>query len=367
MEKVDYTDIKKIMMESSSFDGKYNFYYDETNNIRSLSVREHGFNSEITKDFVLGGIVTKPDFSIEKLESLILTLNFQPNMSEIKLKNMMASGNFFECMKSDRVSKLLKWLCDSDVFIHFHALNLLHYSLADIVDSFLDERAIYYSSQVKTIITELAFSDLDNIIDLLYKYQFPNLNKENIDNFRTDFVFWLKNLLIESNDQEFYIQLLIQSMKIKSNNDKLIFLFDNTPNKLIDSFFELYVSKVFLFSNSFHLFDEEPQIENQFENTEIIVDGIRLINYDFSDSRDSIFLQISDVIAGLIGKLFTISNEITEEDIVRLNLTDNQVYNISLLKKVIDKSAEENVIFIGYTNNHVQIQKIQKILSFKKF
>ncbi|WP_151716286.1 hypothetical protein [Acinetobacter sp. TUM15071] len=45
-------------------DEKYNFYYDETNNIRSLYLTNNGTNAEF-KNFVLGGIVHYPDNNID--------------------------------------------------------------------------------------------------------------------------------------------------------------------------------------------------------------------------------------------------------------------------------------------------------------
>jgi hypothetical protein len=80
----------KMLVPTADFDSSFDFYYDETNNIRKFYVREIDFNSSFNSNFVLGGLVyegTQPN-----IKSLFDSLNLQSNIKEVKLKHITAQS-----------------------------------------------------------------------------------------------------------------------------------------------------------------------------------------------------------------------------------------------------------------------------------
>ena len=67
MINLDISDIRtitKMHSPKADFESLFNFYYDETNNIRKFSLTKTEFNNSFTKNFLLGGLVyegTRPD------------------------------------------------------------------------------------------------------------------------------------------------------------------------------------------------------------------------------------------------------------------------------------------------------------------
>ncbi len=94
-------EMTKKIAPSADFDISFNFYYDETNNIRKFYVKEANFNSCFTANFVLGGMVyegTSPN-----VNSLISKLNLQKTVKELKFKHI-ATGKFLNCLNSEKLN-----------------------------------------------------------------------------------------------------------------------------------------------------------------------------------------------------------------------------------------------------------------------
>ena len=64
-----------------------------------------------------------------------------------------------------------------------------------------------------------------------------------------------------------------------------------------------FAHRVILFKNASHTFDRETSIEKFFKRREPR-DGTRRLDYKFVDSKDSVSIQVADVVAGIFGKHF---------------------------------------------------------------
>ncbi len=110
-------EIRELTIDSNQLEHTektYNFYYDETNNIRKFYLKENDFNDSSKSNFVLGGIVfetTKTDF-----RDCFNKLNLQYNVTEVKLKNL-ATGDFISCLKSKKLRIFLDFLFHSDLYM----------------------------------------------------------------------------------------------------------------------------------------------------------------------------------------------------------------------------------------------------------
>lgn len=93
----------------------HTFYYDETNNIRKLYLRDSGFNGSVDSNFVLGGVMHDGTESHANIDELLSTLNLQQSIKEIKIK-YLAKGDFINCLKSEKLNNFLSWLYKSDLY-----------------------------------------------------------------------------------------------------------------------------------------------------------------------------------------------------------------------------------------------------------
>ncbi len=117
-------------------DEPYTFYHDETNNIKKLRVGAKGLNVAESAIFVLGGVVHAGSPRSLDIQSLRDAMRVQKSADEIKLKHV-AKGEFLDLLKSDKLTTFLKWISDSSLVLHYHALDPLYWSLVDIIDSIL--------------------------------------------------------------------------------------------------------------------------------------------------------------------------------------------------------------------------------------
>ena len=117
-------------------DDKFAFFYDETNNIRKLTLTEDGTNVPERKNFVLGGVVLEDGQALLDIASLRAALGMQNNAPEIKFKHV-ASGDFEAVLASRNMTRFLTWLTEHQISIHYSSINLVYWSIVDIVDSIL--------------------------------------------------------------------------------------------------------------------------------------------------------------------------------------------------------------------------------------
>ena len=102
-----------------------------------------------------------------------------------------------------------------------------------------------------------------------------------------------------------------------------------------------FLNSVYVFKNASHVFDRETYIEKALSTVEMR-DGERRIDYRFVDSKDSICVQLSDVIAGLFGKHF---NYLQDNTLARLlerkaAFSNRQRETLTMITKLIDRSDD---------------------------
>ncbi|MDD2781060.1 MAG: hypothetical protein PHR02_05910, partial [Sulfuricurvum sp.] len=184
--KYNITENRELIIEAfelENMDEEYKFFYDETNNIRKFRFKEEGGLNipveQITKDFVLGGVVHKKNTDSFDLEKLKRDLFLDKSSNEIKFKHI-AKGDLFDCLKSKKLQTIFDWILANDLNIHFSSLNILYWSIVDIIDSCIT----YYPNfryedlnYFKTVFYELAKVDLEIFLKILHKYKYPNIQK----------------------------------------------------------------------------------------------------------------------------------------------------------------------------------------------
>lgn len=111
------------------------------------------------------------------------------------------------------------------------------------------------------------------------------------------------------------------------------FIQDNEPNLLIEEYYLFYLERCEIFSKSTHIFDEEKAVEEKLSNIQLYEYGKMLNHYKFVKSHEDIFIQISDMTAGLLRKLFMFldKNSIDQSKSLTETLSENQIANFNIL------------------------------------
>ena len=334
------------------------FYYDETGNCGKFILNEKGINDEkaLSHDFILGGVAFIGNKNPSNPEDLILKLKI--NSKELKLKNIYLSKDFFTSMRGEKITTFIDWLYNSDLYIHYATLNNLYFSLVDMVDSLWETQKEFFISQnwifqIKSALYSFCKKHLGEVLNLLYQYKYPNIQKVKIESFGIDFC----NLISTYNDDEtpevFFVECFRQMLKFASKQGKLSFLCDNKDNVMIEEYYSIYQGRCQLLANSKHYFDYEKNIIKKMKECEQLSDDANIINYKFLNSKQDRMIQISDVVVGLLGKVFFFLDNLTYEDIINLMNKENKniLNNLAKLNYIINKSNKLSELMIQNIND----------------
>lgn len=364
MAKINVEEAKKVMSEFYHipiFDEEMTFYYDESGNCRKFSLTESGFNNDeaIKENFVLAGVAyegKKFEIDISELHKIF---HYQSNQKELKFRHLYHnSTDFISFMDSDRLTNFIKWLNESELYIHFSTMNNLFYSLVDIVDSLYETNplCISYFSNIKSAFYDFVIEHQDETIDILIKHSYPNV--KNVCNFCDD----LCSLIYSYNDDTkyypgFFLEFLRQMIKTAGKLGKMAFIQDNDDYILIKEYYLLYLERCEIFSKSRHFFDEEKEVQKEFKNIQLYENKIELNNWKFVKSTENIYVQLSDLIAGLFRELFLFLDSYTIDEIKEIALTfnNNQITNFLIILKLINKSNDKSLYLIKNANSSKNI------------
>ena len=346
-------------------DEEYVFYHDETNNIKKLRVGSEGFNVAEPSIFVLGGVVhagAPRQFDIGSLRS---EMRIQKSTDELKLKHV-AKGDFLELLTSEKLSILLRWISENDLFVHYHALDPLHWSLVDIIDSILsglnEPRLVEIHLQLKADLVALLRTNVTETTDILYRYNYPDLAPNNRKPFLNDII-----AMLEQNYDalpEFNAMMLKGMLQAGRDLPSLDFIEGFTPHLTIESFTPFYLTRIATFKYSSHILDMEDSIRDDLETVPLISNGQPIKPYRFADSKSEIGIQISDIVVGLIGKMYSYLAAATRNEVfvARETLDGTSLENAGLLRDLIDASHDENIAFLNHVMGPYEIDKMNVFL-----
>lgn len=326
-------------------DRKYEFFYDETNNIRRLHITNGRFNA-IPKSFVLGGICFSPNS--QKLDSTEVRklLFIQDNAPEIKIHHI-GNGSFTRFLNSRKLRTFLELLLIKQINIHFGVLDTLYWSLVDIVDSVcagLPEFNID-APHIKNTIYNACASSPDELATLLNKYNYPNVKREYANSFMLELDGFINNNTSQPDDiTHFLLQrgASLPHLPFIENNKDL-------DSILIESFVPFFRRPLYTYPLSAHMFDEEGEIQQELDKFTYSYKGNK-IDYQFSNSQDSFEIQLSDVLCGLIGKYYDFLSENSSQELhsIKKGLNERQLLNKRLLTELIMKADQESNGFLHF-------------------
>ncbi|MBB4038233.1 hypothetical protein GGR21_004165 [Dysgonomonas hofstadii] len=347
------------------FDSSFTFYYDETNNIKTFYVREDGFNYSFHSNFVLGGVLYEGDKP--QLDDIFHGLRLQPNVKEVKLKHI-AHGEFQDCLKSTKLDAFLKKIIDAPVYLHYTSLNFLYWSIADIVDSAIvnskiaQQLGMPFANKLKNDLYFLCKCEIEDVIAIFSHYKYPNLRKEDI----IPFINSLSQLFVKYEDDfnfHFGLTSLKQILRESEKKESLPFIMDEKDHVLLENFTHFYLAPLYKFKNSNHIFDNENDIQTAIGEHRLLDNGVEFKNYIFEDSQNDVFIQVSDVLVGLVGKMTSFINTHTHreirEEIGRFN--DIQLVNLDNYLDLLNKSDFKNKAFLHNVDSYEEVNKMQLI------
>lgn len=360
---IDY--VRQMIIKQERFrnvDDQYTFYYDETNNVRKLYLTDSGLNVRQDKSFVLAGIAHICEFDNNRFEPLFNSLSLQKSSNELKLKHI-AKGEPFDMLKSSKLKKIFDWLNENEFYIHYLNLNPMYWSVVDIIDSIIGETSeqgfILSHLQLKGDFYDLAMSNRQMFLSQLSTFNYPDVEKSNA----YDFCHWLIAFVKERcgmlpiHRAAMLTSLLERSLEL----DDLPFISGFHGKELIDNFMVFYLQKLYIFKNSRHIFDEEDQIQSLFEGFSLVENGKPFENHEFVKSQNFRGVQLSDVIAGFLGKYFTYIKDTSLEQVIMdvASLSDIQRQCFQSLLLLIDRSDARSRGFFTFVNSDGERQKHQ--------
>lgn len=350
---------------------KYKFYYDESNNVRTVYIKGYSYN--IDKDpnqlppanFVLGGVCHRENVEASNVEELKQMLDIQKTSPEIKLKHI-AKGDFLDLLNSDKLSKVLTWVLESNYFIHFKALNFIYWSYVDIIDDiychFIDDkirpRKVYdllmtdhrvWLDNYKNNLYKLVMIDKEGFLRIIKEFEYPFVKKEDCRKFIRSINKYAKKYLVDKKLQEKFnlnnndldlIRELTYLMDGAKDIKNVDLTYMSEPDVLIDNLSFFYYNAIEHFNDSIHIFDKEYKVEGN-----LVSCGYQeKYNFQFVDSISYIEVQLSDVISGVLSKYFEFlsNNRLDYISHTKEHLNEQQRSNLLTLKSLFVKSDNEN-------------------------
>ena len=321
-------------------------YYDETNNFRHLHLTENGANNPIYgMSFVLGGIGSRSrntDYS-----ELIANLNIDRSIPELKFRHFSHGKTcFLDILKSSRINMLLHWIVnDQNIFIHLSSTNYLFWVLIDIVDEALqryyeDAPQIFaFHLELKNALYDAITQNLDEFINQLYTFGFPDISNENIRSFVELVLAYIESRQLEELDgvDDFFTETLRQIIKNMREDKEFLYLSGCERYTLFDAYTISYEREISTFSKAKLVFDHEPKIEPE------ITKALRnYTNFIFKDSKDEVMIQLSDAVVGFASKLITYVEKVSTDDMRQdfNNMSEQQKNNLRLWFEVENKSSD---------------------------
>jgi hypothetical protein len=221
-----------------------------------------------------------------------------------------------------------------------------------------------FANTMRDDLYKLSRLEIDSIIALFHKFEYPNIKKDSIPLFIKE----LSDLFekyIDDPEFHFGLESLRQILKESRKKGELPFVMDEEDFILIKDFSQFYLQPIYMFKNSTHIFDNEDSIAEVMKGYKILDGSSEIKNYSFVDSQTSQLTQLSDVLVGLMGKLSgyinTSSRGTIEADFH--SLTSIQGENIDLFLDLINKSHNKNIGFLQAADSYEEMSKLEFIFA----
>lgn len=344
----------------------YTIYADESMNLRKVALSEKVNKSLRFKHFVIGGVIVPDNVDLNLVKELYSKNEGFPD-KEVKY-NFFAhnEGKIEAALKHDRIYRLFNFLIDNKIYIHLNVNNYWYLGLADIVDSLLAEDDDYNKAlDYKMALYEVMIQRYDEMYLVLYKYNYPSIRNEDVVDFLNDLynevsIFASGN--VHLGDEIYNGVMGLKSFLENKRNEikELVLIQDEEPLILFDSLLPTYMQTCTAFiKNGIH-FDNETYIADKMK--EISPDLISDMRIDFVDSKNSLGVQISDVVAGFAARFFEllVDEERFGEFLDNIKAGSIELKTMTVFKELLLKSA------LFYDLNYIKTMSIHEDNSIRR-
>ena len=140
-------------------------------------------------------------------------------------------------------------------YLHYFNLNVLYWSIVDIVDSIIDkldypDDQFFIQSHmlVKSDLYKVITSNEDLFLKKLREFEYPNIKEDKVSEFTSFLISFVKsNSDILDDDRKY---LLNKFMEGAEGVTELFFIMNEKDHILISNFFIFYLRNIYLFKNS---------------------------------------------------------------------------------------------------------------------
>ena len=170
-----------------------------------------------------------------------------------------------------------------------------------------------------------------------------------------------RDLILEKFNKNYLIHILKAGKKM----DNLEFLEGIERHNLIENFSNFYMNRFITFKNGNHIFDEEPNIQKQLSKIELKENKKEFANHQFCQSNISEGIQLSDIITGILGKMYSYISisSIDKVEADYISSCTRSKSNLALINKLLTISHDENIAFIQHVKSLYHHEKINKLLN----
>lgn len=372
MRPIDVDEMRAIDIKLNGLtraDAVYTFYHDETNNIHKLKVSADGFNVAELPVFTLGGVAHDGPPRAIDLSAIRKTLRIQASAQEIKLKHI-AQGDFLELIASPKLLSFLQWVAAEYFYLQYAEIDPLFWGSVDIIDSILTERrdlaqAQFYHLNIKSDLVAILRADPQAAARLFHDHGYPSLEAHE----RAPFIEALL-ALIETHEHvldHFNYYMLKGVLQAGRRVAELPFIEGNLRHVLIEEFATFYRTRVMLFKNATHVFDDEASVRASMEAVALVSAGAAFVNYRFADSKLEPGIQVADIVVGLLAKMHSFFCAAAADDVLDLRsaLGGVSLQNALQLRDLIARSYDENVAFQHHAASLYDRDKADRLLRFE--
>ena len=348
----------------------YHFFYDETENIAKLRLKEGKLNVREPVCFVLGGLMSKQNIALPDLNFFKSILGLKKSVTELKSK-YLGKAKDLAYLGSSRTTAFLDWACAQDFFIHWLVLDPLYWGIVDIVDSAMEgmeinTNYIVLNRGVKADLHAVLRDNLEEMERVFSCCKFPNVSATDLEALYNDLISIAQGTeAIPKQNAIMTVHVLKRGLKIKGTT----FLGGLEDNLLLESLDAFYANRIMLFKEANHTFDNEERIVERLSNgcyDTIIHAGTKK---QFVDSKTEIGVQISDFIVSIYGRYFSWLNGMTYDDLLPKLTTLNPIQkaNLKKMKLLMDKSDDESNGLFSWTVSGHLIEKHNRAMIWVNF
>lgn len=326
-------------------DVAYVLYYDETNNIRRLHLETNAFNVPVLNCWVLGGFGRRDAAPID-LGPLRTRARVQSNAEELHF-GLFGKGDFPTVLGSRKLEVFLEWAIEQKLLVHYLALDPFYWSVVDVVDSVLvtGEMPDGFDETLKSDLSTVLRADRARTAALMSRFDYPDLLPENRHAFMSALIEFASDY---SDHLDHFGYQMLRGLLQMGRHNPLPFIEGGKARVLIDGFRDFFLERICILKNASHIFDAEDVVSSELAAMTLTDNGAPFCNYRFvTRSHDDPGVQVSDVLVGLLGRLFSWVSASTAEDVSDLkdNLSPAQARNRERLIRLLEASYAENAAF----------------------